>query len=159
LEESREIIKKLGLKKTELYIGIEEIQLLELGSIMSKEVFAPCTIALIGDLGTGKTTFAKSLVSMLGYPQDLIRSPSFNIVNTYRMEKNTIFHIDTYRVTAQELYEIGFFEFFSSDSIVIIEWAEKILEDLESIDFLLLLEYNKENMEKRNITIFKRIVG
>jgi len=81
-------------------------------------------IAFSGELGAGKTTVIQVLCRLLGY-QGIVSSPTFNLVNEYRVP-NTIFHFDLYRlIKPEELYEIGYEEYFYSDEYVFIEWPEK----------------------------------
>lgn len=84
-------------------------------------------LCLDGDLGAGKTTFTRYLCQALGVT-GYITSPSYNIVNEYdgNVEVN---HFDVYRIySIDELYEIGYEEYFHSERINIIEWAVKIKE-------------------------------
>ena len=82
-------------------------------------------LCLDGDLGAGKTTFTKYLCKNLGI-DGYVNSPSYTLVNEYN-GKVDIYHFDVYRIfSIEELYEIGFEEYISSDKIIIIEWAKKI---------------------------------
>lgn len=84
-------------------------------------------LCLDGDLGAGKTTFTKYLCKNLGI-DGYVNSPSYTLVNEYNGEMD-IYHFDVYRIfSVEELYEIGFEEYISSDKIIIIEWAKKIKE-------------------------------
>ncbi len=81
-------------------------------------------VLLSGDLGVGKTTLVGYIVKSLGIDNNIISSPTFNIVNEYYSEKHycKIFHFDLYRLNSVfELYEIGFEEMLSS-GISFIEW-------------------------------------
>lgn len=87
-------------------------------------------LCLSGDLGAGKTTFTKFLVSALGVDQIHVTSPSYTIVNEYH-GKFKVNHFDVYRLfSIEELYEIGFEEYIYSEDISIIEWANKVEEIL-----------------------------
>jgi tRNA threonylcarbamoyladenosine biosynthesis protein TsaE len=82
-------------------------------------------VLLKGELGSGKTTFAKYLVKALGFPHNDVSSPSFTIVQEYIFKGKKIYHIDLYRIEKEsELYEIGLEEILSGDSLVIVEWPE-----------------------------------
>ncbi|MFV0530567.1 MAG: tRNA (adenosine(37)-N6)-threonylcarbamoyltransferase complex ATPase subunit type 1 TsaE [Flavobacteriales bacterium] len=82
---------------------------------------------LKGTMGVGKTTLSKELIKQLGV-HDNIQSPTFSIVNEYRTKKgNTIYHFDFYRIKhEEEVLDLGYEEYFYSDSYCFIEWAEKI---------------------------------
>lgn len=84
-------------------------------------------------MGAGKTTFIKSLCEYLGVT-DTMSSPTYSIVNEYHtIYKNKIFHFDLYRLkTEQELFELGFEDYLSSNNYVFIEWPEFALIYLES---------------------------
>lgn len=83
--------------------------------------------AFHGQMGAGKTTFIKALCKQLGVVQE-VTSPTFAIVNEYQSKQGIpIFHFDFYRVENQEeILDIGYEEYFFSESICFIEWPEKI---------------------------------
>jgi len=91
-----------------------------------KSVFLPCVISLIGDLGAGKTTFAKGFA--LGYGIDVtITSPTFTLLNEYKNNEKNLYHFDLYRLTdLEEAHSLGFEEYFDLtklDGVVLVEWA------------------------------------
>ena len=85
--------------------------------------------AFYGKMGTGKTTFIKSLCEELGV-EDTINSPTFAIVNEYEdRDANTIFHFDFYRIKSlTEVYNMGYEEYFYSNAYCFIEWPELVEE-------------------------------
>ena len=86
-------------------------------------------VCLNGDLGAGKTTLTKSIAKGLGI-DDYVTSPTFTIVNEY-YGKTDLYHIDTYRLDDKiDVDYLGFDEYFYSDGVTIVEWAEKIREAL-----------------------------
>ena len=89
--------------------------------------------AFYGKMGAGKTTFIKAICHHLG-AADIVQSPSFAIINEYRTHTgDSLFHFDFYRIKdPKEIYELGFEEYFYSDSHVFIEWPENIGELLPS---------------------------
>jgi tRNA threonylcarbamoyladenosine biosynthesis protein TsaE len=83
------------------------------------------SLHLRGDLGAGKTTCVRSLLRTLGVP-GLIRSPTFTLVETYRLAALTAVHVDLYRLAGpQEVEELGLRDFFAPDCLLLIEWPEK----------------------------------
>ena len=91
-------------------------------------------IALFGDLGAGKTDFVQGLASGLGIKRRII-SPSFVFMRTYPIilshQTLTFYHLDLYRgQNMADLTSLGLGEIFSPDSIVVLEWAERIKESL-----------------------------
>ena len=109
----------------------------ELASVFAKIVKPPMVILLNGDLGSGKTTFVKSVVKALGC-DDLVTSPTFTLLNTYNA-KFPIYHFDMYRLTsAEEAMNVGFEEYFdkkSLDGVCFVEWAENVEGLIREIDY------------------------
>lgn len=82
-----------------------------------------------GDLGVGKTVFTKGFAEGLGIT-DHITSPTFNIVNEY-YGKMPFYHFDVYRIgDPDEMYDIGYEEYFYGEGVCLVEWAELIEEIL-----------------------------
>lgn len=88
-----------------------------------------------GEMGAGKTTLIKAICKELGVT-DEVSSPTFSLVNEYRTkEGKTIYHFDFYRIKSiNEVYDIGYEDYFYSGNICLIEWPGKILELLEEED-------------------------
>ena len=86
---------------------------------------SPCVILLSGDLGAGKTVFAKGFVEY--FVKDAhVTSPTFSIVNSY---EDKVYHFDLYRLQSEEeLYSIGALEYFYSGAYVLVEWPERVSE-------------------------------
>ena len=87
-------------------------------------------IAFYGNMGAGKTTFIKALCEELGV-EDEVTSPTFAIVNEYTCTNapSKIYHFDFYRVKKlEEVYDMGYEDYFYSDSLCLIEWPELIEE-------------------------------
>lgn len=83
-------------------------------------------VALIGDLGAGKTHFTKGLVEALGGDPAEVTSPTFTLVHEYREGRLPVFHFDFYRLEeASELRNIGWEDYLLEDGVVVVEWAER----------------------------------
>ncbi len=112
----RQKIKRL--KKTYTLTTIADV---------AKEIVAQTKYKIIlfeGEMGAGKTTLIKQLVTALG-STDAVQSPTYTIVNTYTTTKEPIYHFDLYRITdIEELYDIGFEDYLNSNHWVFIEWPE-----------------------------------
>lgn len=125
----------------------------KLGTVLAACLKVGDVIGLYGGLGAGKTAFVSGVANGLGY-DDYISSPTFTIVNEYKT-KIPIFHFDVYRVNDEdELWEIGFDEYFHRDGIVIIEWAEYI-KNIMPKEFLKISISKKD--EKPNIRQFELV--
>tara|TARA_B100000131_G_C18047131_1_gene584880 strand:- start:344 stop:757 length:414 start_codon:yes stop_codon:yes gene_type:complete len=98
-----------------------------LGLNYSKELVPGSVVGLIGDLASGKTTFVKGLLRGLEYDYD-VTSPTFTLINEYDA-KIKVFHIDFYRDSNSSRWDtIGLEEILNSNGIVLIEWADLLLE-------------------------------
>jgi len=82
-------------------------------------------IFLIGDLGSGKTTFTQLLLKHLGY-KGRVKSPTYAIYESYQLPERTVIHMDLYRLSSpEELYYLAIDEIIDNQNIVIIEWPDK----------------------------------
>lgn len=87
--------------------------------------------AFYGKMGAGKTTFIKAICEELGVT-DVINSPTFSIVNEYRSDTTgeLIYHFDFYRIKKiEEVYDMGYEDYFDSGAVCFIEWPE-LIDDL-----------------------------
>ena len=108
-------------------------------------------IALIGELGSGKTTFAQGFAAGLGIKEKII-SPTFVLIRQHRIPKTekTLYHIDLYRIE-EDFSKLGLKEILENpNNIILIEWAEK-LKDLPKNTTKILIQ--KQNTNKRVITL------
>ena len=107
---------------------------LRIGEKIGRKLHPPRVILLYGELGSGKTVLVRGLAQGLGVQDPtLVRSPSFTLVNQYAGKEGTIYHIDFYRLEGpRDFSSLGLEEILASHSIVIIEWAEKLLLELEN---------------------------
>jgi tRNA threonylcarbamoyladenosine biosynthesis protein TsaE len=103
-------------------------------------------IAFYGEMGVGKTTLIKELCSVLGVV-DLANSPTFSIVNEYlSLSGNQVYHFDFYRIEEEEeVYDLGYEDYFYSDNYCFIEWPEKILNLLPETIVKVNISLDDEN--------------
>jgi len=95
---------------------------LGLGRWMGEVARAGDVIALLGDLGAGKTTLTQGIVRGLGYDQE-VTSPTFSLVQEYLGGRLPAFHFDFYRVEDEhELLDLGWDDYLERDGLVIVEW-------------------------------------
>ena len=114
------------------------------------------TVCLFGDLGSGKTTFARNLIKSIYKRNKLekptsIKSPSFPILLTYEVNNFEIYHYDLYRISKiGELIELNIFEELNN-SITLIEWPEVIIDSLKNYNYFSvnfdILDENKRNLK------------
>lgn len=102
-----------------------------LGEKLGKTLKQGDVIALIGDLGTGKTCLTQGIARGVGIaPDEVVNSPSYILINEYNGAM-PIYHIDLYRLeNSAEIAELGLSEYMDGDGICIIEWAERIADTL-----------------------------
>ena len=93
---------------------------------LAAELTPGTVILLCGDLGAGKTAFAKGLAEGLGLDPDEVTSPTFTLVHEYRGGRLPLVHVDLYRLDRAELAEIGLDDDLAVAGIVAVEWAERL---------------------------------
>lgn len=104
----------------------DEDETIELAQNIESEKFANMVICLEGDLGSGKTVFAKAFAHAMGIT-DNITSPTFNIIKEYQSDMK-LFHMDVYRLSDVK-QDIGIEEYFTKKGVCIIEWSD-LIEDI-----------------------------
>ena len=128
-----------------------ELNQLEKASLELKKNINHNVVLICGEMGAGKTTLIKELLSLMSVV-DNVSSPTFSIINEYSTDKNEIiYHMDLYRIEdISELDNIGFFEYLESGKTCLIEWGEIIEELIDS-------EYDKFTITKEdNLRILKK---
>ena len=132
-EESFQLAKKLGekTKKGDIY-------------------------CLEGELGTGKTVFAKGFAKGLEI-EEIVDSPTFTIVKEYQ-GREKLYHFDVYRIEdVEELQEIGFSEMISGDAVCLIEWASQIEEEIpENAKWITIEKDLEKGFDYRRICMGER---
>jgi len=123
----------------------------KLAEFLKKNNCRSKVIALYGNLGMGKTAFARGFMRDFGF-KGIVNSPTFNILHEYCIENIVIYHFDMYRINSlEDLESTGFFEYIDN-SILIIEWSENIenflCKDVIKVKFSL-----GENILERNIIL------
>jgi len=128
-------------------------QTIELGRRLGSQLKGGEVIAVCGTLGSGKTLLIKGIAAGAGAKdQKEITSPTFVIVNEYTGRLD-IYHIDAYRLDSFAEFEmLGFDDFCYPQSVVLIEWADKIESALQAIDYI-RIELNHVGKTKRKIHI------
>ena len=118
------------------------------GEKLCEKLTAGSIVALTGDLGTGKTTLTKAIAAGLGVT-DVITSPTFYIVKQYDSGRLPLYHFDVYRIgDVDEMYEIGYEEYFFGDGVCVIEWADLIEEIIPDDAVRIEIEYGEKEGER-----------
>lgn len=106
--------------------------------------------ALYGKMGAGKTTFIKALCQELGV-EDVVTSPTFAVINEYRSDiaGELIYHFDFYRIKKlEEVYDIGYEDYFYSGALCFIEWPELVEELLPGNTIKVTIEELEDGSRK-----------
>ena len=120
----------------------------QFGLDLAESLKAGDVIALIGNLGTGKTALTRYVAEGLGI-HERISSPTFTIVKEYDSGRLPLYHFDVYRIAdPEEMFNIGADEYFFGQGVCVIEWADMIEELLPENTKYIYLEYG-QNPEER----------
>ena len=102
-------------------------------------------VLLRGEMGAGKTTLISRIAAYLG-AEDNVTSPTFALVNQYEGSECRIYHFDFYRIdTIEEVFDLGYEEYFYSGDLCLIEWSEKIGELLPEDVMTVTIHVNSES--------------
>lgn len=127
---------------------------IEFGERLARELGPGDCLALVGELGAGKTTLIKGIARGLGISEAEVLSPTFVLVREYRGGRLPLYHVDAYRITKpEELREIGLEEYlWSQEGVTVIEWADRVRESIPHCCIEIKLEL--VSPLKRRISIF-----
>lgn len=130
-----------------------------IGEVLGKALVKGDIVALIGELGSGKTLFTRGIAKGLNISDKYtITSPTFNLINEYP-GRVFLYHMDIYRLgSINELDDIGFEEYFNKDGVVVIEWAEKIKDLIYRDALFIYLNCLTETVRKIEIYSKKSIL-
>ena len=143
----------MGVQEQIVYIKNEH-DTEEFGMKLASSLEPGDIVALIGDLGTGKTTLTKYIAKGLGVTEN-IDSPTFNIVKEHKSGIIPLFHFDVYRLSSgDELLDIGADEYFYSDGVCIIEWADIVADVVPGKAKVIFIEYGEKQGERVYRCIF-----
>lgn len=103
----------------------------QIGERLGRAINTKTVIAFKGGLGAGKTCFTAGLAKGLGY-EGAVTSPTFALINEYLGGRLPIYHFDMYRISDEdELYSIGFYDYYDQEAVIVAEWSENIEAALE----------------------------
>ena len=123
-----------------------------IGNIIGRNLIEKDVVALVGELGAGKTCLTHGIARGLGVPDEYqITSPSFTLINEYQ-GRIMLYHFDLYRLSrASEMDDMGYEEYFFGQGVSVVEWADKVEGILPDETLFVLMNYTDEN--ERNIII------
>ncbi len=118
---------------------------------LAEQMKPPLTMALIGNLGAGKTQLIRFLSEAAGIPAEEVTSPTYVLLQRYR-GKFDIYHFDFYRLSsAAEAWDLGIDELYEQNVLIVIEWADKFPECMPEDHLRLMLE--QVSSEQRMLTL------
>lgn len=126
----------------------------ELAKKISEKIMPGSIICLDGDLGVGKTVFTQGFAEGLGI-EESVNSPTFTIIQVYYEGRMPLYHFDVYRIgDPEEMYEIGYEDYFFGEGVCLIEWS-KLIEELIPQDAIkVIIEKNlQKGLDYRKITV------
>jgi tRNA threonylcarbamoyladenosine biosynthesis protein TsaE len=116
---------------------VDEQAVAELAAEFAAQVSAPLVIYLQGDLGAGKTTFARAYIHALGF-KGYVKSPSYGLLETYRAGGQDILHLDLYRIEdPEELEYLALRDLYGDNTVLMVEWPDRGKNHLPAPDLVL----------------------
>ena len=107
-------------------------------------------LLVCGEVGSGKTTLIKEICKQLKV-EDTVTSPTYTLINEYNANDGLVIHMDLYRIeNSEDINDLGLFEYFDN-KFIIIEWPEKIMNDLDCNHSVLKIDLTNVNERKINL--------
>lgn len=137
-----------------VYETLSPQETFELGEKLGRSANAGQIICLNGDLGVGKTVFTQGFAKGLSI-EESVNSPTFTIIQVYDEGRLPLYHFDVYRIgDPEEMYEIGYEDYFFGEGVCLIEWSKLIEELIPENAATILIEKNLEKgLDYRQITV------
>jgi len=124
----------------------------KLAEMLTKRGIKRAYIAMRGEMGVGKTVFARGFASHLGIKG--VKSPTYTIVNEHRGGSKILYHFDLYRISdADDLESIGYHDYIESDAYSIVEWSERVPEYIPDDAITVIISRVAENESLRDVEI------
>jgi tRNA threonylcarbamoyladenosine biosynthesis protein TsaE len=103
----------------------DEAAVAALADVFARHIQPPCTVYLRGDLGAGKTTFARAYVHALGF-EGYVKSPSYGLLETYDAGGRQVLHLDLYRIEdPEELEYLAVRDLYDARTVLLVEWPDR----------------------------------
>jgi tRNA threonylcarbamoyladenosine biosynthesis protein TsaE len=131
-----------------------------IGMTIGENLDVSDVVALVGELGTGKTCLTQGIARGIGVPEgNRITSPSFTLINEYQ-GRMILYHFDLYRLTGiRDIEDMGYEDYLFGEGVSVIEWADKIKDFLPDQTLFISFKYLDENKRKILISGDKRKVA
>jgi tRNA threonylcarbamoyladenosine biosynthesis protein TsaE len=137
---------KSGTEEGQLAFPLEQ-NLVDFARQFATDLKVPLVIWLEGDLGAGKTTFARGLIQALGYT-GRVKSPTYGLLEQYQLDTVQILHMDLYRIAeAGELEFLGLADLMDKQTVLLIEWPDKGGRWIPEADFVFKFGYVAEGRD------------
>ena len=129
-----------------------DMETTSLGKEIGKLLKNNTSVYLIGEMASGKTQLSKGIAESLGL-LNKFSSPTYTIINEYKNEFNTLYHMDAYRIEdISELDYIGFYDIYKNEKMII-EWADMIMSELDETGIIIEIKKDEEDFDKRIIDV------
>ena len=132
-------------------VTYSEEETIELAQNIESEKFPNMVICLEGDLGSGKTVFTKGFAGAMAV-NEVITSPTFNIIKEYTSGELPLYHMDVYRLDGK-VEDLGIEEYYTKKGVTIIEWSDTIRDYLPKNRLVIKFKSYDDDENKRTITI------
>jgi len=133
---------------TEKILIKNEDETKEFGITLAKKIKAGDVIALVGELGTGKTALTKYIAGALGVKEE-VTSPTFTIIKEYKSGRLPLYHFDVYRISCEEeMIQLGYEEYFYGDGVCVVEWADQIAGVIPAGSTVIRMSYGESEFER-----------
>lgn len=120
--------------------------------ILSSKNQGTVVLGLVGELGSGKTTFTQSLLKGLGVKKRIL-SPTFIIQKRFRLPKRSgyenVYHIDAHRIQGEDLMELGFGSILLGRNVAVVEWADRVRTILPKNTIWIRFKYGQRENERK----------
>jgi tRNA threonylcarbamoyladenosine biosynthesis protein TsaE len=123
------------MSSSELFVAASEKETLALGAALAERFADGGIVTLSGDLGAGKTTLVRGLLRAMGHA-GRVKSPSYGLIESYRIEGRDVHHLDLYRLGhGEEIEYLGLEDLLTPGSLLLIEWPERGAGWLPPVDW------------------------
>jgi tRNA threonylcarbamoyladenosine biosynthesis protein TsaE len=121
--------------------ALDEDAMTGLAAALAGALQAPLVVYLQGDLGSGKTTFARALIQALGFP-GRVKSPTYGLLEHYATDCFQVLHLDLYRIEKTgEMEFLGIEDLFDERTVLMIEWPERGVGALPEADLVIQFDH------------------